>query len=328
MGSDPSACSDGTPHGGYYTAAELRTLVEYAACRGVTIVPEIEMPGHVRAALAAYPELGNHPDRTLPVWDRWGVCPDILNVEEATLQFCREVLSHVADVFPSRYIHLGGDECPTGQWEDSVAARRRAAGLGLDRPAALHGWFLEQMVTHLDGLGRRAVAWDETGHASGRLPRRLALTAWRDAAHAAEAIGHGHQVVMAPHRFTYFDYPQSDHPHEPAGQPGQTVTLADVYGFDPLAGRLTAVPTLADDSPGVLGTQANLWTEYAPTPDQVSYLAYPRLCALAEVAWSTPPLDLYAFQGRLNAHQRRLGAAGAIRRPAARSGRRMVVGGD
>jgi hexosaminidase len=300
------------------------------------VVPEIEMPGHVRAALAAYPELGNHPASRLPVWDRWGVSKDILNVSDRTLAFCRDVLSHAAEVFPARFVHLGGDECPTEQWQVSGTARRRARALGLDGPAALHGWFLQQMVEHLAGLGRRAMSWDETGHASGRLPAELVLTAWRDAAHARAAIARGHQVVMAPHTATYFDYPQTDQPYEPPGQPGQTVTLADVYGFDPLAGRLPAVSSLDDDSPGVLGTQANLWTEYAPTPEHVSYLAYPRLCALAEVAWSEPPRDLHAFQARLDAHQRRLQALGVTVQPAhsgqqgqpgRRTGRRTVAGG-
>jgi len=307
---------NGTPHGGYYTQAELRGLVSYARVRGVTVVPEITMPGHARAVLAAYPELGNHPERTLPVWTNWGISEDILAVSDEALDFCRRVLAQTMDVFPSRYVHIGGDECPTVQWQHSPQARERARGLGLGSPAELHGWFLQQMQEFLAHSGRRAVAWDEKGYAADAVPAGMALSAWRDPAHGALAVARGHQVVMAPHLSTYFDYPQTDDPLEPQGQPGGTVTLADVYAFDPLAGSLPTADPAGDTRPGVLGTQAQLWTEYAPTPEHVTYLTYPRLCALAEVAWSDGPRDLAEFQVRLVRHRERLGALGvAPRRP-------------
>ncbi|QMU77354.1 beta-N-acetylhexosaminidase [Streptacidiphilus sp. PB12-B1b] len=311
---------NGTPHGGYYTQAELRGLVSYARARGVSVVPEITMPGHARAVLAAYPGLGNRPGHPLPVWTSWGVSEDILAVSDQALDFCRQVLAQTMEVFPSRYVHLGGDECPTVQWQHSPQARDRARRLGLASPAELHGWFLGRMRDFLAGSGRRAVAWDEKGYAAGTVPSGIVLGAWRDPAHGAHAVARGHQVVMAPHRSTYFDYPQSDDPGEPQGQPGGTVRLADVYAFDPLAGPTTgplpSADPAADSAPGVLGTQAQLWTEYAPTPEHVTYLAYPRLCALAEVAWSEGRRDFTEFQGRLAHHRKRLGALGsAPRRP-------------
>ncbi|SEL93075.1 beta-N-acetylhexosaminidase [Streptacidiphilus jiangxiensis] len=299
----------GGPYGGYYTARELRDLVDHAAARGVTVVPEIEMPGHVRAALAAYPQLGNRPRQQLPVWDRWGISEDILAVDDHVLDFCRQVLDATAEIFPSRHLHIGGDECPTTAWETNPGARRRAAALGLGGVRGLHAWFLTQMHDHLAARGRRAMSWDETGHSPGRLPAGVALTAWRDPAHGAAAVARGHQVVMAPHTATYLDYPQSGDPDEPAGQPGGTVTLETVHAFDALAGGLTATEP-GSRSPGVLGVQAQLWTEYAATPAHADYLAYPRLCALAENAWSGRRTGFAEFLTRLHPHRERLRALG------------------
>lgn len=281
---------DGIAHGGYYSRHELKSLVQYAAARGVRIVPEIDMPGHARAALAAYPRLGNEPGRRLSVWTSWGVSEDIFGVHDEALDFCREVLGQTLDIFPGRYIHIGGDECPTRQWEVNAAARARVRELGLGSPAELHGWFLGRMRDFLTGHGRRAVCWDETGHAAdARLPADVALTAWRDPEHGLRAIRRGHQVIMAPHLSTYFDYPQRDHPDEPPGHPEGITTLQDVYRFEPLGSGLGVADPDDGLRPGVLGTQAQLWTEFAPTPAHVEYLAFPRLCALAEVAWSGSP---------------------------------------
>lgn len=313
---------DGVPHGGYYTRRELRALVRYAAGRGVRVVPEIDMPGHTRAALAAYPHLGNDPARRLPVWTGWGVSEDILGVHDEALDFCREVLAQTIDIFPGRYIHIGGDECPTTGWETSEVAWRRAKQLGLGAAAELHGWFLSTMRDFLVQHGRRAVCWDETGHSVGpRMPTDIALTAWRDPAHGTQAIRRGHQVIMAPHLSTYFDYPQRDHPDEPPGHPEGITTLADVYRFEPLAGGLPVADPDDGLRPGVLGTQAQLWTEFAPTPKHVEYLAFPRLCALAEIAWSGPASgsaggdrgerrDFKQFSARLAQHVTLLRALG------------------
>ena len=311
--------TDGRPgprHGGFYTARELRDLTAYAAARAVTVVPEIEMPGHARAALAAYPQLGNRPSARLPVWNRWGISDDVFAVDDGVLDFCREVLDATTDIFPSRHIHLGGDECPVTAWENSPAAGQRAAALGLDGVAGLHSWFLRQMHDHLTARGRRAMSWDETGPGGDGLPTTMALTAWRDPVHGAAAVARGHQVVMAPHTATYLDYPQADTADEPPGQPGKVVTLETVHAFDPLAGDLPAVDP-DTDTPGVLGVQAQLWTEYAPDPRHVDYLAYPRLCALAENAWSTRRSDYSAFLTRLRPHLERLRVLGAVTEPPA-----------
>jgi hexosaminidase len=302
---------DGTPHGGYYSRRVLRDLVAYAARRGVTIVPEIEMPGHARAVLAAYPHLGNRPEVTRPVWTSWGVSEDILGVHDEALEFCRTVLAQTVEVFPSRYVHIGGEECPTTQWETSPVARRRAASLGFTDATQLHGWFLRQMQDTLVSYGRRAICWDEADQ-NGDLPADMTLTAWRDPSHGMRSVERGHQVIMAPHRSTYLDYAQSDRPGEPAGQPDVITTVEDVYRFDPLAGDLPVADPVDGGRPGVLGTQAQLWTEFAPTPEHVRYLAYPRLCALAEAAWSTGPRDYAEFAGRLTTHRERLRVLNAL----------------
>jgi hexosaminidase len=292
VGPAGSTVFDGAPHGGYYTQAELKELVRCAANRGVMIVPEIEMPGHVRAALAAYPELGNFPGLRLPVWTSWGISEHILGVHDKALEFCRDVLRQVAAVFPAPYVHIGGDECPTTEWTTAPSALARAAELGFDEPSRLHGWFLGQMQDTLRELGRTAVCWAESGQHAGELPPGLVQTAWRDAAHGALAIRSGHQVIMAPHRSTYLDYAESESP----GHKGIVTTLADVYRFDPLAGGL---PVAVGKRPGVLGAQAQLWTEHAPTPDHVRRLAFPRLCAFADTAWRRTPPDYDGFRRRL-----------------------------
>jgi hexosaminidase len=314
LGPGPDAATDGIPHSGHYTADQLRDLVAYAARRGINVVPEINMPGHVRALLAAHPQLGNRPERPLPVWTHWGVSEDVLAVHDQALDFCRQVLAGTMAIFPSRYIHIGGEECPTTQWHQSPAARARALELGLPSPAALHGWFLQQMYDFLAAHGRRAVCWDETGHAEGDPPAGMTLHAWRDPDHGREAVRSGHQVIMSPHRSTYLDYPQSSDPREPLGQPGEIVTVHDVYTFDPLVGGLPVADPGQDDA-GVLGTQASIWTEFAPTAEHVQYLLYPRLCAMAETAWSTGPRDYDDFRSRLDHHWRRLAALGVPPRP-------------
>ncbi|MEG8277194.1 beta-N-acetylhexosaminidase [Streptomyces sp. AHA2] len=297
---------DGTPHGGAYTRADLTRLVVHAAARGITVMPEIEMPGHSRAALAAYPHLGNRPGRTLDVWTRWGVCDTILGVHEEVLDFCRTVWEEVMDVFPSPYLHIGGDECPTTEWERSPAARSRARSEGLTGPAALHGWFLDRIGTFLTRQGRRPVGWAETG---SELPAGFTAMAWRDPAHTLHAARRGHDVINSYHRATYFDYPQSAGPDEPPGQPGGVVGLRDVHGHDPVPG--TAPPHTAAR---ILGTQAHLWTEYAATPARIEYLTYPRLCALADVGW-TGPTTWADFSARLAGHTARLDALHVGRHP-------------
>ena len=304
----------GVPHGGFYTQKELSGLVRHAASRGVRVVPEIEMPGHARAALAAYPELGVFGDgRPLPVWTSWGTCEDVFGVHDRALEFCREVLGQVTDVFPDRYVHIGGDECLTTQWEADPWSRNRAAELGLEAPAGLHAWFLTQMSDFLTGLGRRTVSWDPAAIEPTALPGDVVLAAWLDPADAARSVARGHQVLLTPHQSTFLDYPQRDHPDEPPGQPGRVVTLEDVYAFDPLAHVQPVVSAPNALTPGVLGAQAQLWTEYLPTPADVLRAAYPRLCAFAEATWGAGgPRDYPEFRDRLAAHVPLLVRLGAL----------------
>ncbi|MCX5555797.1 beta-N-acetylhexosaminidase [Streptomyces sp. NBC_00038] len=290
---------DGVPHEGAYTRAELSALVAYAADRGVTVVPEIEMPGHVRAALAAYPELGNNPGQGLDVWTRWGVCDTVFGVHDQVLDFCRGVLEEVMDVFPSPHIHIGGEECPTTEWTRSAAARERAAAEGLPGPEALHGWFLGRIGDFLVRHGRHPVAWAETGT---ELPLDFTAMTWRDPGHTLAAARRGHPVISAYHRSTYLDYAQTADPREPQAQPGAVVDLRAVHGHDP-------VPEQADaqESARVLGTQTQLWTEFVTTPAHIEYLTYPRLCALADRGWSGPT-GWADFEARLGTHTERLDA--------------------
>ncbi|MFJ6699584.1 beta-N-acetylhexosaminidase [Streptomyces sp. NPDC091272] len=294
---------DGTPHGGSYTREELVSLVAYASERGVTVVPEVEMPGHARAALAAYPELGNDPGRELEVWTRWGVCETVFGVQEEALAFCRAVLAEVMEIFPSRYVHVGGDECPTGEWSASPYARERAAELGLPGPEALHGWFLDQIADFLVSHGRRPIGWTSNG---ADLGPHFTSVSWLDAEHGLLSARAGQDVIMAPHRSTYLDYAQSDAPSEPAANPGVIVTLRDVYEFEP------APQSWEPEAKNrVLGTQGQLWSEHWSTPEHGEYLAFPRLCALAEVAWAARAQREYTdFTRRLAGHEERLDALG------------------
>ncbi|MDX3854354.1 beta-N-acetylhexosaminidase [Streptomyces sp. AK02-01A] len=296
----------GEPHGGAYTRQELSGLVAYGAARGVTVVPEIEMPGHVRAALAAYPELGNDPSRRLTVWDRWGVCENVLGVHDQVLDFCRTVLGEVMDTFPSRHVHIGGEECPTTEWQRSPAARRRAVDEGLAGPEALHGWFMDRVGGFLTENGRRPLGWTESG---SDLPTAFTAVPWRAAEHGLTAARRGQDVIMAPYRSTYLDYPQSERLDEPPGQPGGVVSLRDVYDLEPAPAGWEP-----EAAARVLGTQAQLWSEYVPTAAHAEYLAFPRLCALAETAWSAQR-DWPGFLRRLTHHRTRLDALRVPGRP-------------
>ncbi|WP_433225785.1 beta-N-acetylhexosaminidase [Microtetraspora malaysiensis] len=276
---------DGTPHGGCYTQRELRDLVDYAAARGVTVVPEVEFPGHSTAALAAYPWLGHSPAEPVEVRTSWGISSHVLNVSDRAAGFARDVLDELCDVFPSRYVHIGGDEVRGGEWAASPEAARRVASEGLTGPAALLGWWGRLLADHLRGLGRRAVAWDDM--LDHDPPDDMVIMAWRGVDRIEAALRAGHDVVAAPHTHTYLDYAQSDAPGEPLCITGPLLSLETAYEFD--AGE------------GVLGMQAQLWSEYLPTKERFDYNAFPRLCAVAEAAWSSGR-DLGDFTRRLTAH--------------------------
>lgn len=286
---------DGRPHGGFYTQAELRDLVAYARERGVMVVPEIDMPGHMRAARAAYPELGYEPT-TLSVGRSWGIYPEVLRVDEVGLAFCTDILSEVLDVFDAPYVHIGGDECPKVEWEASPNAHAQWRGLGLDSVADLQTWFTGQIGAFLSSRGRRLVGWDEIideGVPHGD-PVVMAWRDWTDA--AGRATRAGVDVVQAP-SLLYFDHASGMGEGEPLSI-GPGGDLEAVYAYDPYAG-------LSDPS-HLLGLQAQLWREYIPTTEHLWYMAFPRLVAVADIGWygaERPPYEefLAGLPARLDA---------------------------
>lgn len=296
---------DGTRHGGFYTQAELRDLVAFAGRRGIEVVPEVDLPGHVTAAIAAYPELGNGPG-PLAVAREWGIHSSVLNIEEPTLHFVENVIDELMEVFSSPWVHIGGDECPTTEWAASPAVHARMRCLGLDGVDQIQPWFTNRMSNYLRGHGRTAVVWDEA--VADDLEESTLVMAWRSERHGLEAAARGFQVVMSPQQRTYFDWQQTDEAREPIAQPGVT-TLRQVYAYDPSPERLPA-----DVRRRIIGTQGQLWTEYTPTPQRVDDMAYPRLCALAERAWSCADTDYPDFADRLATHAQRLTAAGVALR--------------
>ena len=303
----PGATFDGIRHGGFYTQNDLRELVAYAADRHVTIIPEIEMPGHAQAAIAAYPELGNVKE-PLPVFTTWGVNKNIFNVEEPTILFLQDVLAEVVDIFPGTYIHIGGDEAVKDQWKASEAVQKRMKELGIPDEAKMQSYFIARMNDFLKSKGRKLIGWDEI--LEGGLGRDATVMAWRSVDKGIEAAELGNDVVMAPTAFTYFDYYQGKPKEEPLAI-GGNLTLSKVYGFDPLPKKLDA-----DGLSHIMGTQGQLWAEYIPNPDHMEYMAFPRACALAEVAW-TPQAqrDFKYFSERLKTHVKRLGQMKVRYRP-------------
>ena len=290
---------DGKPHGGFYTQKELKEVVKYAAERHINVVPEIEMPGHAQAAIAAYPELGNL-DKKLDVWTMWGVNPNVFNPEESTIKFLQNVLLEVMDVFPSKFIHVGGDECPKDQWKASPRVQELMKQRGVADEHGLQSWFIKQMDDFLTSHGRRLFGWDEI--LEGGLAPGATVMSWRGMEGGIQAAKEGHDVVMAPTQFTYLDYYQS---RPVANEPlaiGGYLPIDKVYSFDPVPSEFTK-----DQAAHVLGTQGQLWSEYLPTPQQVEYMAFPRACALSEVAW-TPMAkkDFKDFSERLKVHAERL----------------------
>jgi hexosaminidase len=289
---------DKVPHGGFYTQAEIREVVEYARQRFVTIVPEIEMPGHAQAAIAAYPELGNTGEK-LPVWTRWGVNPNIFNPSEQTILFLQDVLSEVLELFPGTFIHVGGDEAVKDQWKASALAQARIRELGLKDEDELQSWFIRRMEQFLSARGRRLIGWDEI--LEGGLPPGATVMSWRGFEGGIAAAKSGHDVVMAPGSHTYFDHYQSQQPGEPLAIGGFT-SLERAYSFEPVPPELTA-----DEARHILGAQGQHWTEYMKGPGHVEYMAFPRMLALAEVVW-TPAAqkDFAGFLRRMSAAEERL----------------------
>ncbi|MFB7507392.1 beta-N-acetylhexosaminidase [Streptomyces broussonetiae] len=310
------------PHGGYYTQDDIREIVAYAAERHIAVVPEIDVPGHSQAAIAAYPELGNTDviDTTaLRVWDNWGISSSVLAPTDTTLRFYEGVFEEVLELFPadaaefSTFVHVGGDECRKEQWTESVTAKTRIADLGLTDEDALQSWFIGHFDAWLAARGRRLIGWDEI--LEGGLAEGAAVSSWRGYGGGIAAARAGHDVVMCPEQYVYLDHRQAPGEDEPVPI-GFVRTLEDVYRFEPVPDGLTEA-----EARHVLGTQANVWTEVLEDAARVDYQTFPRLAAFAEVAWSRLPApaerDFAGFERRMAAHYARLDALGVAYRPPA-----------
>ncbi|MGW7264820.1 beta-N-acetylhexosaminidase [Streptomyces sp. NPDC054842] len=302
------------PHGGHYTQDDIREIVAYAAERHISVVPEIEIPGHSQAAIAAYPELGNSDvvdTASLSVWDNWGISENVLAPTDNTLRFYEGVFEELLELFPSTFVHVGGDECLKDQWKRSPAAQARMAELGLADEDALQAWFIGHFDNWLSARGRRLIGWDEI--LEGGLAAGAAVSSWRGYRGGITAARAGHDVVMCPEQQVYLDHRQHGGEDEPVPI-GYVRTLEDVYRFEPVPPELTP-----EEARHVLGTQANVWTEVMEDQARVDYQVFPRLAAFAEVAWSALPApaerDFAGFERRMGAHYARLDALGVAYRP-------------
>ncbi|MFJ1868858.1 beta-N-acetylhexosaminidase [Streptomyces sp. NPDC088097] len=306
-----------TPHGGFYTRDDLREIVAYAAERHVRVVPEIDLPGHSQAAIAAYPELGNVDvvdTAALEVWDDWGVNENVLAPTEAVLRFYEGVFEELLELFPvevSPFVHVGGDECPKAQWKASPAAQERIRELGVGDEDGLQSWFIRHFDRWLAERGRRLIGWDEI--LEGGLARGAAVSSWRGYAGGIAAAEAGHDVVMCPEQQVYLDHRQADGADEPVPI-GYVRSLEDVYRFEPVPPKLDARAAAH-----VLGAQANVWTEVMENQSRVDYQVFPRLAAFAETVWSHLPepesRDYAGFEARMTSHYARLDALGVEYRP-------------
>jgi hexosaminidase len=299
---------DGQRHGGFYTQHDVREIVAYARDRFVNVLPEIEMPGHVLAAISAYPQLGV-TGQPADVGTRWGVYANILNADDATVSFMKDVLTEVMALFPSKFIHVGGDEADKTLWKASPRIQERIRELNLKDEHELQSWFIRQIDAFLTANNRRLVGWDEI--LEGGVAPGATVMSWRGTTGGIEAARAGHDVIMSPTSHTYLDYYQSQNT---AGEPlaiGGFLPIETVYAYDPYPAELEP-----QYRAHVLGTQGQIWTEYLPGPKQVEYMAFPRLTALAEVAWTQPSRKDYRdFLGRLQAHLERLSMLDVAFRP-------------
>ncbi|GII66745.1 beta-N-acetylhexosaminidase [Sphaerisporangium krabiense] len=299
---------DGTPHGGYYTLADLAEIAAYARARAVTVVPEIDVPGHASAIVAAYPHLGADRSKPVEVLDRWGISPVIMSPLPETVDFLATVFSEVIEALGSvPYFHIGGDECVLDDWAASEEITAYQRSLGLDAPADLHAWFLRRLADVLAEHGSRAVVWDEA-FVSGRLREDTIVMPWRGMPVGRRAVAAGHDIVATPVFPLYFDYAEASSSEEPLAI-GDATTLDDVLAFETVPGSLTP-----EEASRVLGAQFQLWTERIPDGRALDYRAWPRGCALAQLTWSG---DADGFTTALPAHLARLDAYGVEYRPLA-----------
>lgn len=289
------------PYCGFYTQDEAKQIVAYAAERHITVVPEIEMPGHAQAAVASYPKLG--AGKKLDVSTNWGVNTVLFNTDDATFTFMQNVLDEVMAIFPSPYIHVGGDEAAKDEWEHSKAVQAKMKSLGIDNEEKMQGWFVARIGDYLEKHNRRLIGWDEI--LDGKVPASATVMSWRGTAGAVKAANAGHDVVMAPSPTLYLDRLQSDLPDEPAGRPSAQ-SLKTIYDFDPVPADIAP-----DKAKHVLGEQVTVFTEYLPNWYRTQHAIFPRMAAVAERSWS-PKADWNGFIARLPAQMSRYRSAGIV----------------
>jgi len=279
----------GTVHGGYYTREDIREIVEYARERFITVIPEIDMPGHCIAALAAYPRF-SCTGKQLEVVPSWGIKQEVYCAgREETFEFIENVLDEVMDLFPSEYVHIGGDEVLKHRWKKCKRCQERIKKENLEGEVALQGYFMKRVARYVEDEGRKIIGWDEI--LEGGLASNAVVQSWRGISGAVEAVRQGHRAIVSPFDYTYFDY-------------GLAKTdLKKVYSFDPVPPSLKK-----EETSMILGTEANMWTEYAPQ-ETIDSKVFPRLLALSEVAWTYPAKrDFREFQARVKLHYRKLDA--------------------
>jgi len=308
IGHESDDVRDEVEHAGFFDADDIARLVAHATRRHVQIVPEIDLPGHAQAVLAAYPEFAN-TDEPVEVWTHWGISEHVLNVAPATLDFAAEVVAYVAGLFPGSPVHIGGDECPSVEWGESDAARAVMAEHGFDEPGKLQGLYTERLALTVTAARRRVLAWDEVLDAE--VPPGTIICAWRSSDKGVEAAARGLDVVMAPMDYLYLDWLSSDSPDEPvAVAPRPYVTTWEkVYSF-------RVIPDVLDPvhRHHVLGAQVQVWTEYIDSVARLDYMAFPRLSAFAEVVWGSAG-EVASFRPRLEEHLERLAQRGVAYRP-------------
>ncbi len=291
---------DGKPHGGFYTQEQIREVVKYAKERHITVIPEIELPGHASAALAAYPQFGCKTDHQYKVQTTWGIFKEVFCPTEETFKFLEDVLTETIALFPdSPYIHIGGDEVLKDHWKESAFVQELKKRENLKDEHEVQSYFIRRIEKFLNSKGKKMIGWDEI--LEGGLAPNATVMSWRGMRGGIEAAKSKHDVIMTPTDFAYFDYGQGDPAYEPLNI-GSYVPLSKVYGFEPVPPELTS-----EEAKYVIGGQANIWTEYMKTPQHVEYMAFPRMLALSEVLWSKKEDRNFAdFQRRLFTHLPRL----------------------
>ena len=302
---DPITYEQGR-YGGYYTQDEIREVVAYAAKRHIAVIPEIEMPGHATAALAAYPELAcGHGPKSFETSGRWGVLDDVFCPgKEQTFEFLEGMLDEVLELFPSKLIHIGGDECPRVRWKECPDCRARMEDEGIEDEAGLQTYLTLRIGRHLEAKGRRLIGWDEI--LDGELAPGAVVMSWRGTRGGIAAARRRHEVIMTPSTYLYFDKKATDSYDEPVSLSSSLLPLEKIYGYDPDEG------IAPEDRRYLLGVQANLWTEFIRTEGRASFQLLPRIYALAEIAWS--PVERKSWREfsevRLPAHLARIDASG------------------